>query len=222
MTAPLICPSILASDFARLGEEVRALETAGADWIHVDVMDGHFVPNLTMGPDIVKAIRPHSALPFDVHLMVAPVDPWLEAYRAAGADILSIHPESGPHLHRTLGRIRQLGAKAGIVFNPGTPLSILEEVVDLVDLVLIMSVNPGFGGQAFVDSALHKIGRARAVLDRAGSSAHLQVDGGVTSANAAACVSAGADALVAGSFVFKGGAEAYASNIAALKAQAPA
>lgn len=222
MTAPLICPSILASDFARLSEEVRALETAGADWIHVDVMDGHFVPNLTMGPDIVKAIRPHSALPFDVHLMVAPVDPWLEAYHAAGADILSVHPESGPHLHRTLGRIRQLGAKAGIVFNPGTPLSILEEVVDLVDLVLIMSVNPGFGGQAFVDSALHKIERARAVLDRAGSSAHLQVDGGVTSANAAACVSAGADALVAGSFVFKGGAEAYASNIAALKAQAPA
>ncbi|WP_295708061.1 ribulose-phosphate 3-epimerase [uncultured Brevundimonas sp.] len=222
MTAPLICPSILASDFARLGEEVRALEAAGADWIHVDVMDGHFVPNLTMGPDIVKAIRPHSALPFDVHLMVAPVDPWLEAYHAAGADILSVHPESGPHLHRTLGRIRQLGAKAGIVFNPGTPLSILEEVVDLVDLVLIMSVNPGFGGQAFVDSALHKIERARAVLDRAGSSAHLQVDGGVTSANAAACVWAGADALVAGSFVFKGGAEAYASNIAALKAQAPA
>lgn len=222
MTAPLICPSILASDFARLGEEVRALEAAGADWIHVDVMDGHFVPNLTMGPDIVKAIRPHSTLPFDVHLMVAPVDPWLEAYRAAGADILSVHPESGPHLHRTLGRIRQLGAKAGIVFNPGTPLSILKEVVDLVDLVLIMSVNPGFGGQAFVDSALHKIERARAVLDRAGSSAHLQVDGGVTSANAAACVSAGADALVAGSFVFKGGAEAYASNIAALKAQAPA
>lgn len=222
MTAPLICPSILASDFARLGEEVRALEAAGADWIHVDVMDGHFVPNLTMGPDIVKAIRPHSALPFDVHLMVAPVDPWLEAYHAAGADILSVHPESGPHLHRTLGRIRQLGAKAGIVFNPGTPLSILEEVVDLVDLVLIMSVNPGFGGQAFVDSALHKIERARVVLDRAGSSAHLQVDGGVTSANAAACVSAGADALVAGSFVFKGGAEAYASNIAALKAQAPA
>lgn len=220
--SPLICPSILASDFSRLGDEVRALDAAGADWIHIDVMDGHFVPNLTMGPDIVKAIRPHSALPFDVHLMVAPVDPWLEAYRAAGADILSIHPESGPHLHRTLGRIRQLGAKAGIVFNPGTPLSILEEVVDLVDLVLIMSVNPGFGGQAFVDSALHKIERARAVLDRAGSSAHLQVDGGVTSANAAACVSAGADALVAGSFVFKGGAEAYASNIAALKAQAPA
>ena len=217
-----IAPSILSADFADFGREIRAIEDQGADWVHVDVMDGHFVPSLTMGPDIVKAIRPHSALPFDVHLMVAPVDPWLEAYHAAGADILSVHPESGPHLHRTLGRIRQLGAKAGIVFNPGTPLSILEEVVDLVDLVLIMSVNPGFGGQAFVDSALHKIERARAVLDRAGSSAHLQVDGGVTSANAAACVSAGADALVAGSFVFKGGAEAYASNIAALKAQAPA
>lgn len=222
MAAPLICPSILASDFARLGEEVRALEAAGADWIHVDVMDGHFVPNLTMGPDIVKAIRPHSSLPFDVHLMVAPVDPWLEAYRDAGADILTVHPESGPHLHRTLGRIRQLGAKAGVVLNPGTPLNVLEEVVDLVDLVLLMSVNPGFGGQSFIPSSLRKIERARALLDAAGSKAHLQVDGGVTSANAAACVSAGADALVAGSFVFKGGAEAYASNIAALKAQAPA
>ena len=222
VASPLICPSILASDFSRLGEEVRALDAAGADWIHIDVMDGHFVPNLTMGPDIVKAIRPHTRLPFDVHLMVAPVDNWLEAYREAGADILSVHPESGAHLHRTLGRIRQLGAKAGIVFNPATPLSILEEVVDLVDLVLIMSVNPGFGGQSFIDSALNKIERTRGILDRAGSAAHLQVDGGVTSANAAACVAAGADALVAGSFVFKGGAEAYASNIAALKAQAPA
>lgn len=217
MAAPLICPSILASDFARLGEEVRALEAAGADWIHVDVMDGHFVPNLTLGPDIVKAIRPHSTLPFDVHLMVAPVDPWLDAYREAGADILSVHPESGPHLHRTLGRIRQLGAKAGVVFNPGTPLTVLEEVVDLVDLVLIMSVNPGFGGQKFIDASLSKIERARAVLDRAGSAATLQVDGGVVAANADACVAAGADALVAGSFVFKGGPDAYAANIAALK-----
>ena len=216
VASPLICPSILASDFSRLGEEVRALDAAGADWIHIDVMDGHFVPNLTMGPDIVKAIRPHTRLPFDVHLMVAPVDNWLEAYREAGADILSVHPESGAHLHRTLGRIRQLGAKAGIVFNPATPLSILEEVVDLVDLVLIMSVNPGFGGQSFIDSALNKIERTRGILDRAGSAAHLQVDGGVTSANAAACVAAGADALVAGSFVFKGD---YATNIAALKAR---
>mgnify|MGYP001029458638 CR=1 FL=1 len=217
MAAPLICPSILASDFARLGEEVRALEAAGADWIHVDVMDGHFVPNLTMGPDIVKAIRPHSSLPFDVHLMVAPVDPWLEAYRDAGADILTVHPESGPHLHRTLGRIRQLGARAGVVLNPGTPLNVLEEVVDLVDLVLLMSVNPGFGGQSFIPSSLRKIERARALLDAAGSKARLQVDGGVTSANAAACVAAGADALVAGSFVFKGGPDAYAANIQALK-----
>ena len=217
MTAPLICPSILASDFARLGEEVAALEAAGADWIHVDVMDGHFVPNITLGPDIVKAIRPHTTLPFDVHLMVAPVDPWLEAYREAGADILTVHPESGPHLHRTLGRIRQLGAKAGVVLNPGTPLDVVAEVVELVDLVLLMSVNPGFGGQSFIDSTLKKIERTRALLDAAGSKAHLQVDGGVTSANAAACVSAGADALVAGSFVFKGGPSAYADNIAALK-----
>jgi ribulose-phosphate 3-epimerase len=218
MTAPLICPSILASDFARLGEEVAALEAAGADWIHVDVMDGHFVPNITLGPDIVKAIRPHTTLPFDVHLMVAPVDPWLEAYREAGADIMTVHPESGPHLHRTLGRIRQLGAKAGVVLNPGTPVDVVAEVVDLVDLVLLMSVNPGFGGQSFIDSTLKKIERTRALLDSAGSKAHLQVDGGVTSANAAACVSAGADALVAGSFVFKGGPSAYVTNIAALKA----
>ena len=217
MAAPLICPSILASDFARLGEEVAALEAAGADWVHVDVMDGHFVPNITLGPDIVKAIRPHTTLPFDVHLMVAPVDPWLEAYRDAGADILTVHPESGPHLHRTLGRIRQLGAKAGVVLNPGTPLSVLEEVVDLIDLVLLMSVNPGFGGQAFIDATLGKIERARTLLDAAGSKARLQVDGGVTSANAGACVAAGADALVAGSFVFKGGPSAYAANIQALK-----
>ena len=217
-TAPLICPSILASDFSKLGEEIRALETAGADWIHVDVMDGHFVPNLTIGPDVVKALRPHTNLPFDVHLMVSPVDNWLEAYRAAGADIMSVPPESGPHVHRTLGQIRNLGAKAGLVFNPATPLSVLEECVDLVDLVLIMSVNPGFGGQKFIDSSLRKIERARAILDAAGSKAHLQVDGGVVAANAGACVAAGADALVAGSYVFKGGPDAYATNIQALKA----
>jgi ribulose-phosphate 3-epimerase len=215
--APLICPSILASDFARMGEEVRAIEAAGADWVHVDVMDGHFVPNITIGPDVVKALRPHTSLPFDVHLMVAPVDPWLEAYREAGADILTVHPESGPHLHRTLGRIRQLGAKAGVVLNPGTPLSVIEDVIDLVDLVLIMSVNPGFGGQSFIPSSLKKIERLRAMLDTAGSPATLQVDGGVTADNARACVDAGADALVAGSFVFKGGAERYAANIQALK-----
>jgi len=217
MPSPLICPSILASDFSRLGEEVRALDEAGADWIHVDVMDGHFVPNLTIGPDVVKALRSCTDKPFDVHLMVAPVDPWLEAYRKAGADVLSVHPESGPHLHRTLGRIRDLGARAGVVFNPATPLAILEEVVELVDLVLIMSVNPGFGGQSFIRASLAKIERVRAILDRAGSDAVLQVDGGVTADNAAACVSAGATALVAGTAVFRGGPAAYAANIAALK-----
>src|SRR5690606_490587 len=164
-TAPLICPSILASDFAKLCEEVRALEAAGADWVHVDVMDGHFVPNLTIGPDVVKALRPHTRLPFDVHLMCAPVDNWLEAYREAGADILSIHPESGPHVHRTLGRIRQLGAKAGLVFNPATPLSILEEVVDLVDLVLIMSVNPCFVCHKFIAIALGTVEPQSALWD---------------------------------------------------------
>ena len=215
-----IAPSILAADFARLGEQVRETERAGADRVHVDVMDGHFVPNITIGPDVVKALRPHTTLPFDVHLMVAPVDNWLEAFRAAGADVMSVHPESGPHVHRTLGQIRQFGAKAGLVFNPATPLSVLEEAVELVDLVLIMSVNPGFGGQKFIETSLRKIERARAILDRAGSKAHLQVDGGVVAANAGACVAAGADALVAGSFVFKGGPDAYAANIQALKAAA--
>jgi ribulose-phosphate 3-epimerase len=183
-------------------------------------MDGHFVPNLTIGPAVVKALRPHSKKPFDVHLMVAPVDPWLEAYREAGADVLSVHPESGPHVHRTLGQIRKLGASAGLVLNPATPVEVVAETVDLLDLVLIMSVNPGFGGQSFIDSSLRKIERVRRILDAAGSKAVLQVDGGVTAANAGACVAAGADALVAGTAAFRGGPDAYAANIAALKAAA--
>jgi ribulose-phosphate 3-epimerase len=216
--APLICPSILASDFARLGEEVAAVEAAGADWIHVDVMDGHFVPNLTIGPEVVKALRPHANIPFDVHLMTAPVDPWLEPYRKAGADILTVHPESGPHLHRTLKRIRELGAKAGVALNPATPVEALDWVLEELDLVLIMSVNPGFGGQSFITEQLKKIEQVRRRLDARGlDQVIVEVDGGVGPGNAGACVAAGAGALVAGTAVFKGGPAAYAANIAALK-----
>jgi ribulose-phosphate 3-epimerase len=220
MTRPsLIAPSILAADFARLGEEVRAIEAAGADWVHVDVMDGRFVPNITIGPEVVKAIRPHSSLPFDVHLMIAPADPHLEAFRAAGADWISVHPEAGPHLDRTCKRIRELGAKAGVVFNPSTPVETVEWMLEDVDLLLVMSVNPGFGGQSFMISQLNKVERLRGMIDRAGLPIVLEVDGGVTAANAQSCRDAGADALVAGTAVFRGGADAYAANIRALKGQ---
>ena len=217
MAAPIIAPSILASDFARLGEECRAVEAAGADWLHVDVMDGHFVPNITIGPDVVKALRPHVSIPFDVHLMIAPADPYLEAFAAAGASILSIHPEAGPHLHRSLRRIRELGCKAGVVFNPATPVETVEWILEDIDLLLVMTVNPGFGGQSFIGAQLKKIERLRKMIDASGCAIELEVDGGVTPVTAPRCVAAGATALVAGSAVFKGGPDAYAGNIRALK-----
>ncbi len=217
MSRVRIAPSILSADFARLGEEVAAVAAAGADFIHVDVMDGHFVPNLTIGPMVVKAIRPATSVPFDVHLMISPVDPYLDEFAAAGANILTVHPEAGPHLHRTLQRIKGAGLKAGVSLNPASPASLAIEVIDEVDLILVMSVNPGFGGQKFISSQLKKIETLRKAIDASGRDIMLEVDGGVNAETARQCVAAGATVLVAGSAVFQGGAKNYAANIAALR-----
>jgi ribulose-phosphate 3-epimerase len=219
MAQTIISPSILSADFAQLGDEVRAIDAAGADWIHIDVMDGHYVPNLTIGPAVVKALRPHTSLPFDVHLMISPVDNFLDAFAEAGADIITIHPEAGPHIHRSLQHIRGLGKKGGVSLNPGTPAKMLDYLIEDVDLVLVMSVNPGFGGQKFIASQLKKIESVATMVAKRGLDVTIEVDGGIDAANAPLAIAAGATALVAGTAVFRDGPDRYAANIAALRGE---
>jgi ribulose-phosphate 3-epimerase len=217
-----IAPSILSADFARLGDEVEAITAAGADYVHIDVMDGHFVPNITIGPAVIAALRPHTSLPFDVHLMISPVDPYVREFAEAGADIITVHPEAGPHLHRTIQLIKSLGKRAGVALNPATPVEALRHVLDALDLVLVMSVNPGFGGQSFIEPQLDKIAAIRRLIDATGRPIELEVDGGINPETARRAIAAGATVLVAGSATFKGGAAAYADNIRRLRGDADA